>query len=398
MSSVPLTVTTFSRRTDLTPGEWAHLGGTLGAEHVLGWLDAFERLGPTYVKVSDGARTLAACPIYFHAGPKPFDLTLSYDPFAYFCGPAADSAPLREAPAELFYPFVICGLRGNRSTLLLRDGLDPELRRRVMGAMLEGARAVAEARGARLMTFPFLSCEEVRELCEASEDGIPALALVSPYLDVPASFEEYRHRFRKRIQLETSAFERAGYVVQRAVYPEFVDQLEELQEMLLATYYPERGDLREFAKGNTETLRSLPVDKLFVLTAALNGRIDGVASFLHFGDEMTSLYWGVRTAEKLPYLYFNLAFYRAIEEAVKRGVRRIHYGAGSERAKLLRGCRIHPQGTVLYPLAPGWEHLPAPLAEISSKRVQFLAALVQRFGQWNDQVEEDLRLAIELFG
>jgi hypothetical protein len=83
-----------------------------------------------------------------------------------------------------------------------------------------------------------------------------------------------------------------------------------------------------------------------VLTARADGAVRGFCVVLADGD-----HWYVRHAgfdyeylrpRNLP-LYFELLYYRLLDEAAARGVRRIHYGLGSSPAKTLRGCATTAQ-------------------------------------------------------
>jgi uncharacterized protein len=76
-------------------------------------------------------------------------------------------------------------------------------------------------------------------------------------------------------------------------------------------------------------------DKLVLFLAAREGR--PVAAALNFrgSDTLYGRYWG-KLEEDLPFLHFELCYYRAIEFAIAHGLTRVEAGAQGEH-KLLRG-------------------------------------------------------------
>jgi hypothetical protein len=62
-------------------------------------------------------------------------------------------------------------------------------------------------------------------------------------------------------------------------------------------------------------------------------------------DALYGRYWGA--TEEVPFLHFELCYYRAIEEAIARGLSRVEAGAQGEH-KLARGYRAVPTFSAHY--------------------------------------------------
>ncbi|MFF2146625.1 GNAT family N-acetyltransferase [Kitasatospora sp. NPDC058190] len=82
-------------------------------------------------------------------------------------------------------------------------------------------------------------------------------------------------------------------------------------------------------------------DDALVLTARTGSTIRGFALLVGHQDRWYARHCGFDYAYQREHklaLYFELLFYRLVEEAAARGVRAVHYGLGSEQAKASRGA------------------------------------------------------------
>jgi predicted N-acyltransferase len=75
-------------------------------------------------------------------------------------------------------------------------------------------------------------------------------------------------------------------------------------------------------------------DRCLLMFASCGGRRIAGALHLIGGDSLYGRYWGAR--EHVPYLHFELCYYRAIDYAIAHGLPRVEAGAQGEH-KLARG-------------------------------------------------------------
>ena len=79
------------------------------------------------------------------------------------------------------------------------------------------------------------------------------------------------------------------------------------------------------------------------IVANLNSRLIGFSLIVEKGT-----LWDLKfsahdvSEQRRTHSYFNLMFYQPIELAIKEGIERITFGAGSLGAKLRRGCKTEP--------------------------------------------------------
>ena len=100
--------------------------------------------------------------------------------------------------------------------------------------------------------------------------------------------------------------------------------------------------------------------ELVLLTAFAEGQVRGFTLVIPHGDHwyvrQTGFDYAFQQRHRLA-LYYELCFYRPLEEAAARGVRVLCYGLGSTRAKQSRGCQVTEQRCYFLdtPAAPGRE-------------------------------------------
>ena len=86
-------------------------------------------------------------------------------------------------------------------------------------------------------------------------------------------------------------------------------------------------------------------DKVLLLLAYRDSKPIAGALNLIGSDTLYGRYWGC--TEEVPFLHFELCYYRAIEEAIGRGLKRVEAGAQGEH-KLARGYRPVPTYSAHY--------------------------------------------------
>ncbi|MFH8409102.1 GNAT family N-acetyltransferase [Streptomyces sp. NPDC018019] len=127
----------------------------------------------------------------------------------------------------------------------------------------------------------------------------------------------------------------------------------------------DRADLPRFAELEAELLRKYGIDwrpdqslpqlrqvrdrfgeDAFAIVARGDGQIRGFGLVLrhkgHWYARQTGYDYAYQRKSGLP-LYFELLYYRLVEEAAAAGVTTVHYGLGSEETKRSRGCAVTDQ-------------------------------------------------------
>lgn len=160
------------------------------------------------------------------------------------------------------------------------------------------------------------------------------------------SFEEYLGIFnRKRrlsIERERRQFTEGGISVSVEPVEPNLDEIAHLQALLQqkygAGYHPE-NERRVFVS----LMENIP-EYAHLLVARRDGELVAFAMFLEKDGIMHSK-MAARDSRRTPpeeFAYFNIVYYELIEEAIRRGVREIHYGPEAYAAKLRRGCEPRP--------------------------------------------------------
>jgi 8-amino-7-oxononanoate synthase len=123
----------------------------------------------------------------------------------------------------------------------------------------------------------------------------------------------------------------------------FGDQAEELFSLWSAVH--DKVDTYSHEELNAEYFRRIDADlgdRSFVIAVRHLGRLAAFALCLDGDDELISLYVGIDYKVNPAFdLYFNLHFL-ALEEAIRRGRKRIHFGITSYEFKMLIGCELEP--------------------------------------------------------
>ncbi|HWM84871.1 MAG TPA: hypothetical protein VNO33_03510, partial [Kofleriaceae bacterium] len=179
------------------------------------WLRAFAPDVPLFlvcVRDRSGAPVAAACACL---AERPGVLAHGAEPGFAFKHPTA--AVARPPDGEL-YPFLLVGPpRGYAGRLLLR-GDDPAARREALAALLDGVRGAAAAAGARLVSFAFLSLDELAEVAALEPRLVPSFGFTDFRLPVD-SFAGYlaargSYRARNAVEREMRNFAGEGFATE----------------------------------------------------------------------------------------------------------------------------------------------------------------------------------------
>ncbi|MFF1718354.1 GNAT family N-acetyltransferase [Streptomyces sviceus] len=262
------------------------------------------------------------------------------------------------SPADTMLPALVCGGRHmGRSRVAARGGVTHA----EVAALVDWAEELAAEQGAASVAYPFVEESDTVLRQVLSERGYLSheSGRYSTLAVPPGGFDDYLRRMtahrRNRVLSERRRIGEAG--VRMRIEPlraELFPRLGELEHQLMRKYgvawSPEQtaevlGEmLVEFGEG------------VRVVQAEADGELRGFATILQFRGHWYARQSGFDYAYqdrlgKLP-LYFETVYYFPVEEAARLGVSTIHYGLGSESAKLSRGCTAEPQYSYLLPVGP----------------------------------------------
>lgn len=401
-----LEIVQYARARDLPESFWAS-PTVLGTFFSRFWLEETERFSAAYVVVWSGDRPVAATVCYLAGAPEDLPLKGGYEFFVASFGNLGPDEP--QAPAGLgasdFYPMLVCGpLLGFENALVVDPQALGEEAERARLMLIQRAREVAVAAGARTLHFPFLSAAETLELAEtAGDEPLMIYHSADHHLPVPPSFDDYLSLFsskrRNGIRKEMEAFKQAGYELQ--IHP-----AEDVREIVETLYYQNAEKYggerwREFADEKLKMVRAAPPGSAQVCVARRQGMPAGMCQWFRPGSRRWEIFivgLDYARVERSHFVYQMVMYYAPIQEAIKAGLKTVRVSEGGDQVKLLRACRAVPRCLVLWPLVDGpWERIRPFLEERSQLRLQMTAAQIIRYGRYDDQVDEDLGEALELF-
>ncbi|NQU58835.1 MAG: GNAT family N-acetyltransferase, partial [Rhodospirillales bacterium] len=120
---------------------------------------------------------------------------------------------------------------------------------------------------------------------------------------------------------------------------------------------------RDFFNRIGETM----ADNVLLVMAEQEGRFVGGALNLIGGDTLYGRYWGC--LENFKFLHFEVCYYRAIDYAIEKGLKRVEAGAQGEH-KLKRGYLPHPTYSAHWIADPGFRDAVARFLVAETEAVQ----------------------------
>ena len=355
------------------------------------------RLDTRYVVVRDGDRPVAAAACYLFRSPDDLVRVPAYYEIGPYYFKALSLPGTPEPPREGNLPLVVVGppVSGTEHRLLVRPGLSEEERVAAVRKLVERVEAIGEEIGARVVSFAHLRLPNLKTLLTVRPDAIPAVAGAMMFLDVPPSFEEWLERLRAKsrqnVRREMRHFAEAGLRNEIHRFDECRSFVEPLYLESLQRHSEGYGEhLSEMTRTTFEACHSAnEYSRVFVTMAG--DRPVGASVRFRWG----TLYQSKGNVHdtsvgKKAALYFNQVN-AAVMEACREGVKTIDFGGAANEAKLLRGCRATPGISALLPR----RDCPLPrfrgfLLEQNRRLLREWAKDVERFGQFDDQAEQDL--------
>jgi uncharacterized protein len=302
------------------------------------WLDALERTGcvapqrgwlPLHVGLYEDGELVAAAPAYVKGNSEgEFVFDHSWAHFA--------EGTLRVP----YYPKLVAAVPFTPATgprLLVRPGADES---RLFGAFAQALPALCEKAELSSAHVLFPTAEQARELAArgfVERHGVQFQWHNPGY----ASFDDFLARFnakrRHQIRYERRALEERGVELDvlsdRSLGPE---QADFIHDFYVATVDKFAWGRRYLNRAFFEEVCATMPDALHVVVARErgNGRRLGGAFNLLGKTRLYGRYWGALA--DVPFLHFNVCFYRGIEEAITRRLSGFEPGAGGEH-KVARG-------------------------------------------------------------
>lgn len=345
----------------IDPAAWNSLAAADDpfSEHgFLAALEASETVGgdsgwsPRHVTVWEGDRLLGALPLY--------EKDHSYGEFI-FDWAWADAAMRLGIP---YYPKLVSMVPVTPATgsrLLVVDDAD---RGDVVRALVEGAFQVADEVRASSVHLLFLTERERADLAPF-EALRPRLSYQFHWHNEGyGSFDDFLSRFRsqmrKQVRRERRRVEQAGLDIRVLEGPELGDADWRALHRFYRDTCARRGSPPYLTREFFDVVRRTFAHRVVAALAYRDGR--AVAGSLNFekGGALYGRYWGC--TEQHEFLHFELCYYRLIERAIERGMRRFEAGAQGIH-KLRRGLMPSPIHSVHWVRDPVLgralsEHLP----------------------------------------
>ncbi|MFF3941730.1 GNAT family N-acetyltransferase [Streptomyces phaeofaciens] len=260
---------------------------------------------------------------------------------------APDQAVPEDALRELLVPALNCGGRTIGHSRVLTSGeAGAEESADHVRALLHEAEEIARQRGLRSVCALYVDGEDILFRTALREAGFAEFENGrSSVLDIDfADFDEYMGRFskqsRKSYRKERRRILEAGVRID-------VEKMDETNSRVIAAQgaansrrYGWDVAESETQHGHDISMRALPGMNELLVARDAQGTPIGTLAFLQWRDEfyVREIGFDYDRLDGLP-LYFEISFYRMIEEALARGVRLIDYTIEQEATKRSRGCR-----------------------------------------------------------
>jgi predicted N-acyltransferase len=340
------------------------------------WLASLEEAGcvgpgtgwqPRPLVVRDGARLVAACPLYVKAhseGEFVFDWSW------------ADAA---ERAGIDYYPKLLVGIPFTPVTggrFLLAPGEDGE---RWIPRLADALRQLCVAKGLSGVHVNFCRERETRPL-EDSEYLLRVGFQYHWHNEAYDCFEDYLGRFRSKrrnqIRRERRAMDESGVEIQILRGAEIPDSVfEALFRCYRATVDAHAWGRRYLNRRFFELLQERFRSRLCAVIACRNGEVLAGTTNVLKGDALYGRYWGALAP--LRHLHFNVCYYAPIEHCIAGGIQRFEPGAGGDY-KFLRGFDARPTYSLHYLADPRLARAVAGFLEMERQEAR---RVIDRLGE-----------------
>ncbi len=331
---------------EVRPEQWDRLVGEESPFLEWAWLASLEEAGcvggetgwrPQHLAVYEGARLIAACPLYLKANSEGEFV------FDYAWAHGAERAGIAYYPKMLVaVPFTpVTGAR-----FLVAQGLDRLALVRLLGRAL---RELCDAHRLSSVHVDFCRPEEAAALEHEGflrRTGFQYKWRNRGYRDFDDYLASLRHKRRKEIKRERRSLIEQGVAIEARAGEELprslFEPMYELYRTTVDKYYWGRRYLNSrFFELLAERFRH----RLCFVLARRGGELLAGTFNVQKAGVLYGRYWG--TWEELRHLHFNVCYYASIEHCIRAGLERFEPGAGGE-FKWLRGFDPEPTCSVHY--------------------------------------------------
>ncbi|MGE7388632.1 GNAT family N-acetyltransferase [Streptomyces sp. NPDC004126] len=344
------------RAADLPREGWDALAGPSDIFLTCRWLDVVEATAGvpmTYLWTERDGRPVAGLATATATTSVPWalgrpDVVLRNSAEAGLPGAGALLTGLGADPSRALMPALVAGGRHVGSTRLLRS---PDATAQDVGALVAAAETLAREAGLASVCFLYLDEQDADVAATLDTRGYLSYT-TGRYstLRVPEDgFDGYLASLPRKRRVSIAAERRRVRESQARIAVEPLATVDlprcaELESALLAKY---GIDIRpDQVLAQIRQVRDCFGDDAFAITAHGDGEVRGYGLILRHGDHwyarQTGYDYAYQERSGLP-LYFEVLYYRLLEEAAAAGATTLHYGLGSEQAKRSRGCTATEQ-------------------------------------------------------
>jgi predicted N-acyltransferase len=327
---------------ELREEDWESLTGT-HAFSSYGWLKTIEETftedaNPRYVLLEDGGRLQGAAVCYV------LGIDFKYGSFNELM--FGRLTALASSLGMTFHPLLVCNpMNGYGSHFLFGDQLGNESKAVAQKTLLEGIENLARKEGIPIGFINVTDNEkELAELLKKSEYEISSGPPVH-YMDIPwTSFDQYlthigsiSSKTRSSIRREINKNRNEGVSIKPI--NDIEKNADRLMELVRTTYSKYNRNPLPFNRLFFIRLKENLGDRALVYGSFRSEEITGVISVLKQRDEGYITMPGMASDRASnDFTYFNITYYRPIEDAISKGLKRLYFGTGADDLKRRRGC------------------------------------------------------------
>jgi uncharacterized protein len=325
---------------------WNSLADEAGLYASYEWLTAVEattRGYSRYLLAYDGGRVVAGLPVYFVTE----DLNDYYDPRSVF----RNAVP---GPAGFY---CLAGSRsGYSNEPLLAPAMTEASQREAVSSLLAGLDELANREGCGHSFFLYLNERGRRRIMACAGGARPVLGYSGDaWADATGGcFDDYLARLtqtrRKTTRKEIRRFTDHGLWITRTDPREHLDLIVEFAGRVDAKYGVDISPEDRLLDFQRQCIALGDRGILFICHR--QKAVLGVALGYVWHDRLYMRMSGFNH-DLAPgaYKYFNVVIYEPLRYCYEAGLRGVHLGAGSHRAKAARGARITPLTSIALPVA-----------------------------------------------
>jgi predicted N-acyltransferase len=257
--------------------------------------------------------------------------------------------PIVNAIGISFMPcMVCCPLKSSGQHILLAVDLDRSQKEKIIEQILDAMNAESTKRKIALSYSQVFKQEEILINLLTQRGFHQTIDRSVTYLDILwDTFEGYKNsirmkspKWKRNILQDINKNRRSGVKIE-TVGDDFLGQEERMVDLINRNYFMHNMTDLPFNKNILSRLKINLKQDAEIYRATKNGRTSGVSVMLKRNGIWSFVLVGIdnELAQK-DATYFNILFYRPIQDAIVSQIKRIYYGNGLYDLKIRRGCDI----------------------------------------------------------